>query len=108
MSFSDARHMELPALRLGACIAMTMRLCAERKRTLAERFSVRLSHRRIHAQDCVDCETKEGDIGEITRDITITGDVSEDARTRLMAIADRCPVHNTLTHEIKIRSILVR
>jgi uncharacterized OsmC-like protein/alpha/beta superfamily hydrolase len=92
---------------LGACTSMTMRLYAERKGIAAERFSVRLSHRRIHAEDCADCEAKEGNIGEITRDITIAGDVPEAARARLMEIADRCPVHETLTHEIKIRSRLV-
>jgi uncharacterized OsmC-like protein len=68
---------------------MTMRLYAERKGITAERFSVRLSHRRIHAEDCADCETKEGNIGEITLDIMIEGDVSEAARARLMEIADR-------------------
>jgi uncharacterized OsmC-like protein/alpha/beta superfamily hydrolase len=93
---------------LGACTSMTMRLYADRKGLAAERFSVRLSHRRVHAQDCADCETKEGNIGEITRDITIEGDIPEAARARLMEIADRCPVHETLTHEIKIRSRLVR
>jgi uncharacterized OsmC-like protein/alpha/beta superfamily hydrolase len=92
---------------LGACTSMTMRLYAERKGIAVERFSVRLSHRRIHAEDCADCETKEGNIGEITRDITIVGDVSDAARARLMEIADRCPVHETLTHEIKIRSRLM-
>ena len=92
---------------LGACTSMTMRLYADRKGLAAERFSVRLSHRRVHAQDCADCESKEGNIGEITRDITIEGDIPEAARTRLMEIADRCPVHETLTHEIKIRSRLV-
>lgn len=92
---------------LGACTSMTMRLYAERKGIAAERFSVRLSHRRVHAEDCTDCETKEGNIGEITRDISIEGDIPEAARTRLMEIADRCPVHETLTHEIKIRSRLV-
>jgi putative redox protein len=92
---------------LGACTSMTMRLYAERKGLAVERFAVRLSHRRVHAQDCADCETKEGDIGEITRDITIAGDVPEAARARLMEIADKCPVHKTLTHEIKIRSRLV-
>jgi len=92
---------------LGACTSMTMRLYAERKGIAAERFSVRLSHRRIHAEDCTDCETKTGNIGEITRDITIEGDIPEAARARLMEIADRCPVHETLTHEIKIRSRLV-
>jgi uncharacterized OsmC-like protein/alpha/beta superfamily hydrolase len=92
---------------LGACTSMTMRLYADRKGLPAARFSVRLSHRRVHAQDCADCETKEGNIGEITRDITIGGDIPETARARLMEIADKCPVHKTLTHEIKIRSRLV-
>ena len=92
---------------LGACTSMTMRLYAERKGIAAERFSVRLSHRRVHAEDCADCETTEGNIGEITREITIDGEVPEAALARLMEIADRCPVHETLTHEIKIRSRLV-
>jgi uncharacterized OsmC-like protein len=92
---------------LGACTSMTMRLYAERKGIEADRFSIRLSHRKIYAEDCADCETKDGTIGEITRDITIEGDVSEDARARLMEIADRCPVHQTLAHEIKVRSRLV-
>lgn len=93
---------------LGACSSMTMRLYAERKSIPATRFAIRLAHRRIHAEDCADCETKEGNIGEITRDIVIEGnDVSDAQRARLMEIADRCPVHQTLTHEIKIRSRLV-
>jgi putative redox protein len=92
---------------LGACTSMTMRMYADRKGIAAERFSVRLSHRRVYAQDCADCETKEGNIGEITRDITIEGDLTDAQRTRLMEIAEKCPVHRTLTHEIKIRSRLV-
>ncbi len=92
---------------LGACTSMTMRLYAERKGIRADRFSVRLAHRRVYAADCSDCETKEGKIGEITRDIAIAGDLTEAERARLMEIADRCPVHETLTHEIKIRSRLL-
>ncbi len=92
---------------LGACTSMTMRLYANRKGIAAERFAVRLSHRKVHAEDCADCETKQGNIGEITRDITIEGDIPDDARTWLMEIADRCPVHETLRQEIKIRSRLV-
>jgi putative redox protein len=91
---------------LGACTSMTMRLYADRKGLAVERFSVRLSHRRVHAEDCADCETKEGNIGEITCDIAIEGDIPEAARARLMEIAEKCPVHQTLTHEIKIRSRL--
>ena len=90
----------------GACTSITMRLYAQRKGIAADRFSVRLSHRNVHVQDCVDCETREGTIGEITREITIEGDVPDAERARLMEIADRCPVHRTLTHEIKIRSRL--
>ena len=92
---------------LGACSSMTMRLYADRKGIPAERFAVRLSHRRIHAKDCLDCETTDGDVGEITKEITLVGDVSAEARTRLMEIAEKCPVHRTLTHEIKIRSTLM-
>ncbi len=92
---------------LGACTSMTMRLYADRKKIPVERFAVRLAHRRIHAEDCVDCETKDGDIGEITKEISIIGDVPEEARTRLLQIAEKCPVHKTLTHEIKIRSRLM-
>ncbi len=92
---------------LGACTSMTMRLYADRKKVPVDRFAVRLTHRRVHAEDCVDCETRHADIGEITREISIVGDVPEEARTRLMQIAEKCPVHKTLTHEIKIRSSLM-
>lgn len=91
---------------LGACTSMTMRMYAERKGIPVERFSVRLTYRNVHAQDCADCETRDGNIGEITRDISIVGDLTETARTRLLEIADKCPVHRTLTGEIKIRTRL--
>ncbi|MEW6453109.1 MAG: bifunctional alpha/beta hydrolase/OsmC family protein [Pseudomonadota bacterium] len=92
---------------LGACTSMTMRLYADRKGLAAERLSVRLSHRRVHAQDCADCETTEGNIGEITRDIAIEGNLTDAELARLMEIAEKCPVHQTLTREVKIRSRLV-
>ena len=92
---------------LGACSSMTMRLYADRKGIAAERFSVRLAHRRIHAEDCRDCETTSGDVGEITKEVTIEGNISDTERARLFEIAEKCPVHKTLTREIKIRSTLV-
>lgn len=89
---------------LGTCTAMTLRMYARHKELALEDISVRLRHDRIHAKDCEDCETKEGKIDEITREITVTGDLTKDQRQRLMEIADKCPVHRTLTSETKIRT----
>lgn len=87
---------------LGACTSMTMRLYAERKSLPLARTTVTLKHSRIHAQDCADCETKEGMIGLIERTIDMEGDLDAEQRKKLMEIADKCPVHRTLTSEIKI------
>ncbi len=65
---------------------------------------VRLSHARIHAKDCEDCETKDGMLDEIQSKIRLEGDLDETARTRLLEIAMRCPVHRTLSSEVKIRT----
>ncbi|MCR9117457.1 MAG: alpha/beta fold hydrolase [bacterium] len=89
---------------LGACTSMTLRMYAERKGIAVDQVSVSLQHSRIHAQDCEDCETKEGYIDHIDRAIEITGDLNEKQRTRMMEIADRCPVHRTLQSEIVIES----
>lgn len=89
---------------LGTCTAMTLRMYAERKQIPLTRTTVRLRHDRIHAQDCADCETEKGMISEITREIHLEGDLTDEQRQQLMVIADRCPVHRTLTSEIKIRT----
>jgi uncharacterized OsmC-like protein/alpha/beta superfamily hydrolase len=89
---------------LGACTSMTMRLYAEHKKLPLERVSVTLSHAKIHAQDCEECETKEGKIDRIDRTITMTGDLSDEQRARLLEIADKCPVHRTLHSEVNIRT----
>jgi putative redox protein len=90
---------------LGACTAMTLRLYAERKALALERVTVRLSHSKIHAADCANCETKEGMLDRIDRAITLSGDLDDSQRARLMEIADKCPVHRTLTSEIEIRTV---
>jgi len=92
---------------LGACTSMTIRMYAELKQLPLRRVRVRLSHRKIHAQDCADCTTREGKIDEITREIVLEGDLSDAQRERLLEIASRCPVNRTLTSEIKVRSRLV-
>lgn len=82
---------------LGACTTMTMRMYAERKGIEADRFSVRVSHGKVHAEDCVDCgEGREGRIDRFERLIRIEGEVDETTRQRLLEIADKCPVHKTL------------
>lgn len=91
---------------LGACTSMTLRMYAELKNIPLQRVHVRLSHRKIHAQDCADCQTHEGKIDEIERLITLEGDLSVEQRQRLLEIANRCPVHRTLTSEIKVRTQL--
>jgi uncharacterized OsmC-like protein/alpha-beta hydrolase superfamily lysophospholipase len=89
---------------LGACTSMTMRLYADHKKLPLDRVSVSLTHAKIHAQDCEECETKEGKIDRIDRAITMTGSLSDEQRARLMEIADKCPVHRTLHSEINIRT----
>ena len=89
---------------LGACTSMTMRLYAEHKQLPLERVSVRLTHNKIHAEDCENCETKAGMVDRIDRAISIEGAVNDEQRKRLMEIADKCPVHRTLKSEIDIRT----
>ena len=89
---------------LGACTSMTLRLYADNKKLPLERVTVRLSHNKIHATDCANCETKEGMIDRIDRNITFEGDLDAATRKRLLEIADKCPVHRTLKSEIDIRT----
>jgi putative redox protein len=92
---------------LGTCTSMTLSMYARQKQWPLEGVTVRLSHSRIHAADCAECETKEGKLDRIEREISLTGGLSAEQRARLLEIADRCPVHRTLTSEISIRSRLV-
>jgi putative redox protein len=87
---------------LGACTAMTLRMYADRKKLPLDRVTVHLSHEKIHAEDCADCETKVGKVDEIKRQLTIEGDLSGEQRQRLLEIADKCPVHRTLESEVRI------
>jgi uncharacterized OsmC-like protein/pimeloyl-ACP methyl ester carboxylesterase len=87
---------------LGACTSMTMRMYADRKSLPMERVTVTLKHSKIHAEDCAECETKAGMLDQIDRVISIEGALDADQRKRLMEIADKCPVHRTLTSEVRI------
>jgi len=87
---------------LGACTAMTMRLYADRKALPMDRVTVTLKHGKIYAKDCEECETKEGMLDQIERVIAIDGALDAEQRQKLMEIADKCPVHRTLTSEVRI------
>jgi putative redox protein len=87
---------------LGACTAMTLRLYAERKALPLDRVTVKLRHAKIHAADCATCETKEGRIDRIERGIVLEGALDAETRARLLEIADKCPIHRTLTSEVDI------
>ena len=90
------------AAGLGACTTMTIRMYARRKGLRLDKASVDVRHEKIHAEDCADCESKTGKVDVFRRVIRLDGDLSAAERARLMEIADRCPVHRTLEHEIRV------
>jgi putative redox protein len=98
---------ELLAAALGACTSMTLGMYARRKQWPLDDVQVRLRHSRIYAEDCADCDTKEGMLDRIDRDIELTGNLTPEQRARLLEIADQCPVHRTLTRGMQIHTRLV-
>lgn len=89
---------------LGTCTSMTLRMYANHKQWDVTDIDVRLTHSREHAEDCEHCDKDSSKIDVIKRFLTIDGDLTDEQRARLMEIADRCPVHRTLTGELEIRS----
>jgi uncharacterized OsmC-like protein len=87
---------------LGSCTSITVGMYARRKGWPLKDVTVRLRHSRIHASDCADCETKEGMLDRIERDIHFAGSLTAEQRSKLLEIANKCPVHRTLTSEIHI------
>ena len=91
---------------LGACTSMTLQLYAKHKGIPLEKVEVSLKNSRVHATDCETCDSKEGYIHQIERYISLTGPLTDEQKQRLLEIAQRCPVHKTLTSEIVIRDFL--
>ena len=85
---------------------MTLRLYAQRKDWPLGEVEVRLRHDKIHARDCAECETKSGKIDRIEKELSLGGPLSDEQRTRLLEIADRCPVHRTLHAEVRVETSL--
>ena len=87
---------------LGSCASMTVALYARRKTWPLEQLTVRLRHSRIHATDCAECETKAGQLDRVDWTLQFSGTLTGEQRTRLLEIAQMCPVHRTLRSEIHI------
>jgi putative redox protein len=89
---------------LGACTSMTVAMYARRKGWPLQGVTVGLRHSRVHAADCADCETRDGFLDRIVREIEFAGPLAAEQKARLLEIADKCPVHRTLTNEVVIKT----
>lgn len=97
---------ELLLAALGSCTSMTLRMYANHKQIDLQDIQVKLHHTRIHAEDCAACEAQAPFIDRITRSIQLTGHLNDQQRTRLLEIANQCPVHKTLRNQMDIKTKL--
>ena len=104
---TGATPYDLLLAALGSCTSMTVGMYAKRKQWPLKHVTVRLRHSRVHVQDCANCETSEAKLALIECEIELEGPLDQDQRTRLLAIANRCPVHLTLTSRIDIQTRLI-
>jgi uncharacterized OsmC-like protein len=95
------------AAALGSCTSMTLRVVAMRENIPLEGVEITVSNDRMHAKDCADCLTQSGYIHRFTVTIKLLGDLTTEQRQRMLEVARRCPVHKTLTSEIRIDEQLV-
>ncbi|MGB6976835.1 MAG: OsmC family protein [Gammaproteobacteria bacterium] len=93
---------------LGSCTAMTLRAYADNKQLPLKKVIVKLKHDKIYAEDCIDCENENSKIDHIERLIELQGDLSQEQRAKLLDIANKCPVHRTLTSKMLITTELVK
>ncbi len=91
---------------LGSCTSMTLRLYADRRKWPLEGVTVRLRHQRIHRDDCVNCEKRNASIERVERTLELKGPLSDEQRARLLDMAERCPVHQTLKNTLEVHTTL--
>ena len=94
-------------MALGSCTSMTIEMYATRRKWPLEQVVVRLRHERVHAEDCADCEDVNSMLDQIELGVELIGPLDDGQRARLLQIAEKCPVHRTLTSKIEIRTSLV-
>ena len=94
-------------MSLGSCTSMTVHMYAARKKWPLEQVVVRLRHSKVYADDCADCEKPTAKIDRIDRAIEFLGALDAEQRSRLLEIANQCPVHRTLSSKIDIKTTAV-
>ncbi|SDR88330.1 alpha/beta fold hydrolase [Gramella sp. MAR_2010_147] len=99
---------ELVSSGLAACTSMTIQMYARRKKWLIDNVETHVSYSKKHADDCKDCENDMAKIDSFEREISIKGDLDEKQLKRLMEIADKCPVHKTLSSKAQINTQLTK
>lgn len=95
---------ELLLAALGSCKVITMRIYAGRRRWPLRSVHITLSHDKVHAEDCANCLSSGSLIDRIDVEIKLQGELSTEQRATLLAVAEKCPVHRTLTSGVQIRS----
>jgi putative redox protein len=97
---------ELLLMALGSCTSITLRMYAHRHQWPLDRIVVTLKHSRQHAADCASCEKETRRLERIERSISMRGKLTPEQKQRLLALADRCPVHQTLNAHVDVVTTL--
>ena len=96
----------LVSAALASCTAMTLHMYATRKQLAVRDIRVLVRHRKVHEKDCEDCPESDVKIDHLERVVWLDGDLTDAQRTRMLEIADRCPVHRTLHGSVRVETRL--